>query len=120
MSSPTATARHTRPSLPPSEEHARAYCARIGRRNCTTSHQEANGMLWRGAKRQLIAGMTVAGCLGIAAMAQAQLFPPSSDHRNALLEGNWQTCREQDGTYAERVYDGKWSGFPPFELHMGP
>ena len=28
-------------------------------------------MLWRGAKRQLIAGITVVGCLGIAAMAQS-------------------------------------------------
>jgi len=77
-------------------------------------------MVWRDAKRQLIAGCAVAGCLGIASMAQAQLFRPFSDHRTALLEGNWQSCREDDGTYAERVYDGKWAGFPPFELHMGP
>jgi len=77
-------------------------------------------MAWRGAKRQLIAGCAVAGCLGIASMAQAQLFRPFSDHRTALLEGNWQSCREDDGTYAERVYDGKWPGLPPFELHMGP
>ena len=77
-------------------------------------------MAWRGAKRQLIAEFAVAGCLGIAPIAQAQLFRPFSDHRTALLEGNWQSCREVDGQYAERVYDGKWAGLPPFELHMGP
>ena len=38
----------------------------------------------------------------------------------ALLEGNWQSCREGDGQYSERVYDGKWPGIGPFELHMGP
>ena len=37
-----------------------------------------------------------------------------------MLEGNWQSCREADGQYSERVYDGKWPGLPPFELHMGP
>jgi hypothetical protein len=67
-----------------------------------------------------VAGLAVAGCLGIASFAQAQLFRPFSDHRASLLEGNWQSCRESDGKYAERVYDGKWAGLPPFELHMGP
>jgi hypothetical protein len=37
-----------------------------------------------------------------------------------MLEGNWQSCREADGQYGERVYDGKWAGLAPFELHMGP
>ncbi len=77
-------------------------------------------MAWRLAKGQWIAGLAVAGCLGIASIAQAQLFRPFSDHRAALLEGNWQSCRDGQGEYAERVYDGKWSGLPPFELHMGP
>jgi hypothetical protein len=77
-------------------------------------------MAWRGAKRQLIAGLAVAGCLGVAPFAHAQLFRPFSDHRDALLEGNWQSCRESDGQYAERVYDGRWAGLPPFELHLGP
>jgi hypothetical protein len=78
-------------------------------------------MAWRGSKRQLIAGFAVAACLGMAPIAQAQLFRPFSDRKtSALLEGNWQSCRESDGQYAERVYDGKWVGLPPFELHMGP
>lgn len=79
-------------------------------------------MASRRAKRQLVAGFAVATCLGIAPIAQAQLFRPFTDHRTStsLLEGNWQSCREADGQYAERVYDGKWAGIPPFELHMGP
>jgi hypothetical protein len=32
-----------------------------------------------------------------------------------VLEGNWQSCREQDGEYGERIFDG-----PGFELHLGP
>jgi hypothetical protein len=72
------------------------------------------------AARRLIVGLAVAGCLGMTSIAQAQLFRPFTDRRTALLEGNWQSCREDDGTYAERVYDGRWSGLPPFELHMGP
>jgi hypothetical protein len=73
-----------------------------------------------GGTKQWMAGIAVAGCLGIASIAQAQLFRPFSDRRTALLEGNWQTCREADGRYAERVYDGNWVGLPPFEFHMGP
>jgi hypothetical protein len=76
-------------------------------------------MAWRGAKWQLIAGITVAGCLGGAALGHAQ-FTSYSDHKRALLEGNWQSCREDDGQYGERVYDGKWPGTGPFELHLGP
>jgi hypothetical protein len=73
-----------------------------------------------GGKRRWIAGITVAVCLGIGSIARAQLFRPFSDRRTALLEGNWQSCREADGTYAERIYDGNWAGLPPFEFHMGP
>jgi len=72
------------------------------------------------AKRQRTAILTVAACLGAAALGHAQLFRPFTDRSNAMLEGNWQSCREGDGQYAERVYDGKWPGLEPFELHMGP
>jgi hypothetical protein len=37
-----------------------------------------------------------------------------------VLEGNWQSCREVDGQYSERVYDNNLPGIGPFELHMGP
>ena len=43
-----------------------------------------------------------------------------TDHSTAMLEGNWQSCREEGGQYSERVYDGKWAGLQPFELHLGP
>jgi len=37
-----------------------------------------------------------------------------------VLEGNWQSCREADGRYSERVYDHVVNGAGQFELHMGP
>ena len=43
----------------------------------------------------------------------------NSDPRN-ILEGNWQSCRDRDGTYAERVYDHVVNGIAQFEVHMGP
>ena len=50
-------------------------------------------MARRGAKWQLVAYVTVATCLGAAAFSHAQ-FTSFSDHKRALLEGNWQSCRE--------------------------
>ena len=67
----------------------------------------------------VIGAMTLATCLGVAALGRAQ-FTPFSDRSRAMLEGNWQSCREADGQYGERVYDGRWQGMPQFELHMGP
>ena len=66
-----------------------------------------------------IAALTGACCFGAAALGFAQ-FTSLSDRSLSLLEGNWQSCRETDGHYAERVYDGKWPGMDPFEFHMGP
>ncbi|HMD35166.1 MAG TPA: hypothetical protein VKH42_09365 [Vicinamibacterales bacterium] len=67
-----------------------------------------------------ISGFTLVAVLGAATVGQAQLFRPFTDRSQTMLEGNWQSCRESDGQYAERVYDGRWQGFEPFELHMGP
>ena len=66
-----------------------------------------------------IAGVTVGICLCVAGLSRAQ-FTSMSDRSRSMLEGNWQSCRDADGKYSERVYDGKWQGIPPFELHMGP
>ena len=52
--------------------------------------------------------------------AAAQLFRPFSNDTRNILEGNWQSCRERDGSYAERVYDHVVNGVGRFELHMGP
>jgi hypothetical protein len=72
-----------------------------------------------GANWRRIAVVTAGVCLGVAALGQAQ-FTSLSDRSMSMLEGNWQSCREADGQYSERVYDGKWAGLPEFELHMGP
>src|SRR6266550_7424949 len=50
----------------------------------------------------------------------AQLFRSSSGNPRNILEGNWQSCREADGRYAERVYDHVVNGVGKFEVHMGP
>src|SRR5215467_14248330 len=49
----------------------------------------------------------------------AQFTSYSRNSRN-ILEGNWQSCREADGTYSERVYDHRVNGVPRFEVHLGP
>ena len=74
--------------------------------------------VWRLRWRR-IAALTLACCFGASALGHAQ-FTSLSDRSRSLLEGNWQSCREGDGHYTERVYDGKWPGMGPFELHMGP
>jgi hypothetical protein len=63
--------------------------------------------------------VTAASFFGVVKPARPQ-FTPFSDHRVALLEGNWQSCREQDGQYSERVFEGRFPGLTPFELHLGP
>ena len=51
--------------------------------------------------------------------ASAQFTSYSRSPRN-ILEGNWQSCREADGKYSERVYDHVVNGVAKFEVHMGP
>jgi hypothetical protein len=43
-----------------------------------------------------------------------------SSDPSMILEGNWQSCRELDGRYSERIYDHVVNGVGRFELHMGP
>lgn len=76
-------------------------------------------MTFRRPNWYLVAGFTVASCLGMAGVGYSQ-FTSYNDRTHAGLEGNWQSCRETDGQYAERVYDGKLPGVGPFEFHMGP
>jgi hypothetical protein len=49
----------------------------------------------------------------------AQFTSYSRNSRN-ILDGNWQSCREADGSYSERVYDHRVNGVPKFEVHLGP
>ena len=55
--------------------------------------------------------------LALALLAQ---FTSYSKNPKNILEGNWQSCRQPDGTYTERVYDHVVNGVPRFEVHMGP
>jgi hypothetical protein len=67
----------------------------------------------------LIGVCTSATLLGVHTVS-AQLFRPFSNDIRNILEGNWQSCRDRDGTYAERVYDHVVNGVGQFEVHMGP
>jgi len=64
--------------------------------------------------------LSAAAALGLARPAHAQLFRSFSGDPRNILEGNWQSCRESDGRYAERVYDHVVNGVGQFEVHMGP
>lgn len=66
----------------------------------------------------LLAGVFT-GAVAAAVPVRAQLFRPFSNDSRNILEGNWQSCRENDGTYAERVYDHVTNG-AQFEVHLGP
>jgi hypothetical protein len=72
-----------------------------------------------GAKWQGILAAAAAILIGSAAQGFAQ-FTTFSDRSNAVLEGNWQSCRESDGRYSERIYDARLPGIGDFEFHMGP
>ena len=55
--------------------------------------------------------------IGVDVAAQWTSFRAPSDR--TILEGHWQSCRDEDG-YAERVADLKPPGLPAVEFHMGP
>lgn len=55
----------------------------------------------------------------LAVLLLAQFTSYSKNPKN-ILEGNWQSCRQPDGTYTERVYDHMVNGVGKFEVHMGP
>ena len=64
--------------------------------------------------------LSAAAVFGLASPAGAQLFRSFSGDPRNILEGNWQSCREADGRYAERVYDHVVNGVGQFEVHLGP
>jgi hypothetical protein len=76
-------------------------------------------MTRRMSQWEVIGAFTLVACLGGVTVGRGQ-FTSFNDRSRAMLEGNWQSCREADGQYGERVYDGRWPGLGPFELHMGP
>jgi hypothetical protein len=52
-------------------------------------------------------------------LAAQEWISYSSDPRN-ILEGNWQSCQQQDGRYAEKIYDHFVNSVPQYEIHLGP
>ena len=71
-------------------------------------------------RRCLVAALTTAICLTAHHSSSSQ-FTSSTDRSRAILEGNWQSCRESEqDDYAERIYDGTAPGVGRFELHLGP
>jgi len=56
----------------------------------------------------------------LVAHTAAPQFTSFTHGTRSLLEGNWQSCREADGRYSERVYDHMVNGAGRFEVHLGP
>jgi hypothetical protein len=63
--------------------------------------------------------MSTVGLLLVARPAAPQFTSFTHDSRN-ILEGSWQSCREEDGQYSERVYDHVIGNGGRFEVHLGP
>src|SRR5262245_30728712 len=59
------------------------------------------------------------GLILVPRVAMPQYTSFLHDPRN-ILEGSWQSCREADGRYTERVYDHVVNGAGQFEVHLGP
>src|SRR5262249_30658645 len=87
--------------------------ARHGRERSVVGRQFARSV-W------LCIGVVATGLVLFGHPAAAQLFRPFSSDSRHILEGNWQSCRDNNGNYAERVYDHLVNGVPMFEVHMGP
>jgi hypothetical protein len=62
----------------------------------------------------------VASTVGLVAVPAAPQFTSYSHDSRNILEGSWQSCREDDGRYTERIYDHVVNGVGRFEVHMGP
>jgi len=67
----------------------------------------------------LLTGLFASAFVLAARPAAPQFTSYSRDPRH-ILEGSWQSCRDSDGRYAERVYDHVVNGSGQFEVHLGP
>jgi hypothetical protein len=68
---------------------------------------------------RLVTSLCTSALLLLASPAAPQFTSFSHDSRN-ILEGSWQSCRDADGRYTERVYDHTVNGVGQFEVHLGP
>jgi hypothetical protein len=71
------------------------------------------------SRAHVLAVLALVFVIGAPRAGSAQWISYNSDPRN-ILEGNWQSCPEADGRYAERIYDHIVNGVPQFEVHLGP
>lgn len=67
-----------------------------------------------------LVGGTLAVAVLLTARPAAPQFVSLSGNPHNILEGNWQSCQEKNGRYAERVYDHLVNGVGQFEVHLGP
>jgi hypothetical protein len=67
----------------------------------------------------LVMALCTSALMLLARPAAPQFTSFSHDSRN-ILEGSWQSCRDADGRYTERVYDHVVNGVGQFEVHLGP
>jgi hypothetical protein len=67
----------------------------------------------------LFPGLFAAALIAVARPAASQFLSFSGDPKH-ILEGNWQSCLQRDGSYSERVYDHVVNGVGQFEVHLGP
>ncbi len=75
---------------------------------------------WNTTVLSVLSVLSFAVVVLLARPAAAQLFRSFSGNPRNILEGNWQSCRENDGRYSERVYDHVVNGIGQFEVHLGP
>jgi len=70
-------------------------------------------------KLSLPAAMLLVVVLLPARVSGQEWISYNSDPRN-ILEGNWQSCQQPDGRYAEKIYDHYVNSVPQYEVHLGP
>jgi len=70
-------------------------------------------------KLSLPAAMLLVVALSPARASGQEWISYNSDPRN-ILEGNWQSCQQPDGHYAEKIYDHYVNSVPQYEVHLGP
>ncbi len=74
----------------------------------------------RGLGKLSLAGALMALALVWARPAAAQEWISYNSDPKNILEGNWQSCVQADGRYAEKIYDHYVNSVPQFEVHLGP
>ena len=74
---------------------------------------------------RVVTNMSLAGAILLlaafrpASASAQEWISYNSDPKN-ILEGNWQSCQQPDGRYAEKIYDHYVNSVPQYEVHLGP